>query len=320
MARRRNPNAPAPTENKLRGLRSSQYQELCTKLKTDAQLVCSTQESMPVLDYLDLIYTPEAKALWLRMAKELGDKWVLSPDSKDFPLVEAYVRASAHKNMNGLGTHRSVDDGCSSRALRYSFPKLASGWRHAYFTVLDDYAKLDNPMYNALPDDIMAHYAKYGRHMVRCCREWELFKLAYEKVKLLFDKAVCTREVQYYFSEVIGLIPHGLHEMDYLAKTRKNKFSAKFKPGNPTGTGPIPNREQDMWEMLGGEGTWAVYKKHIVGLCSRAQLKRSVRDTPEPSPGMGVVRAWHDPEQPTYKSPEEWMIRINFTPSLDKLD
>jgi hypothetical protein len=319
MVRRRYGNVNASrTENKLRGLRLAQYNLLLEKLRNDAQVVCSFKEEIPFLDYLDLVYTPESKAIWLRMAKELGRDW--ANGSTGFDQVSHYVRASASKTFKGRGLYINLYNGGTNARLRPQLPQLASGWRHAYFMPVQDMPKLDNPMYNALPGEVMDHYAKYGRHIVRCCREWELFVMAYAKVKVLFDKAVCTREVAHYFPEIIGLIPNFSGELDYLAKTRKNKFSSRFNPKNPDGkyvnrSGGVGGRVEEMTEALGP--SWEAYKKHIVSLCSRAVMKRGLPHVSVPSPSYDEENLWYEPVSKGGKDPSEWVVRIGFTPSTD---
>ncbi len=311
MARRRYGH-PLSTENKLRGLRLAQYDLLFEKLQNDAQVVCSFKEEIPFLDYLDLVYTPESKAIWLRMAKELGGRWVAG--ATGFDQVSHYVRASASKTFKGRGLRIGLFNGGSTGRFAPQFPQLASGWRHAYFMPAQDMPKLDNPMYNALPGEVMDHYAKYGRHIVRCCREWELFVMAYAKVEVLFDKAVCTREVAYYFPEIIGLIPSFSGELDYLAKTRKNKFSSRFNPKDPDGKRVrSTGRVEEMTEALGP--SWEAYKKHIVSLCARAAMKRGLPHVSVPSPTYAEEQSWYEPVSKGGKDPSEWVVQIRFTPS-----
>ncbi len=268
-----------------RGLTVGQHDDLLERVTSAASNVCKASETIPLLDFLDMVYTPEEKKLWLEAARVWGTRY-LHDNGRYMNNIDGRVQASSTSDARVISY--GLDHGKRWAATRIAILPTKTA-NKVLFTTLEN-----------TPETQRELHAPYARHMVRCAREWEVFLMGYDKLKWLLKNAPCTRVIKLYFPEIIEYIPMSSNERDYLRKTRANKFSGKLVID--------PAERQRIENELGPN--WDKIKNHIHSLLMRDKLLRSVGD-------QDGEETFH----PYSELNEHWdfsklNIRIIFTPRL----
>jgi hypothetical protein len=285
----------APGGAKVRGLKDSQWTCLKDFLHCRRRLVCATHEDIPFLDYLDLVYTPEAKSHYLASHHYYGANFVLAENARINNGLNAFVVPHADLDKQAL-TLRLGGDG-SNNYYKPHLPVIGDDLSSDLcFMPLEDLAKTN------LSPDVKRLHEIYGRHVVRCAREAEVFLMAMVRLQALFENASCVRVIAHMFPEIIQHIPDDREQYDYFRKTKENKWASKFKIN--------PGEERRLSELLGDN--WPAYKRVIMSIITRAMLVESInkdRLDPKPAVDRWGERGWYDHGG---RPMSEWKIRVSF--------
>jgi len=294
MKRREPPNK---NTSRVRGLCSNQWQGLRSWLQNRRSLVCRAEEEVPMLDFLDLIYEPEAKTHWLANHYYFGSRWVTGHPANLANTLVATVRPRAASKNYTLRIFTGGNSG-STQWCPYT-PEIGGDrlCRSLEFTPLDMLSG------SGLPERIRPLHEKYGRHIVRCARENEVFNMAMRSVAYLFENAVCTRMIAHFFPEIIPYVPHG--KLTYWAKTKTNSFAGKYKED-----------KYALDNMAVGLGqNWEIYKKFIMSLVARALIVEAIDRERGTDPVDGwAERGWYETPENGGKPIEDWRVRLVFSP------
>lgn len=295
-----------------RGMTQGLLNETIANLEQAAKRVCRNTEVIPLDDFLSLIYSAEAKAQWYKTFELAGPDFLTSGIS-GLRVIEGMVRPTKSDKAFRLYFNIDQNDLAGSSPM---FIELwnTKDWRPLLFTTLDWIDSAENSEENCkLPNGLWAQYVPrhakplhtiYGRNIVRAAREFMLFEVALEKVRYLFERADCTREVKHFFPELVKWIPVNHDERDHLKRTRTNKFSSRFK---------IALQEEDVFLGALGGDKWDIYKKHIISLMARADLIRSLYNGPTVVGGDDRLK-FREALRAGSKDIHDVKIRVSFSP------
>jgi hypothetical protein len=244
-----------------------------------AKTVCQAVEYVPMMDFLDMVYTPENKELWLRNYEALGLNWV-TRCKPQLLQVRLDVQGSPGDELRPVHYSRAFQYGRDHADKAINIPMFNTTNTPTIFAPIKNYS---DETYRA---DL---FSKYGRHIVRCAREYYAGQLARTALGELCQRAECARELKYYFPELIEWMDEDKDSTEYFRKTKRDKFASKYRP---TGA-----------SRFTADGKWEQYKQIIISLVTRAKLINNIERTPDPN------------EQLPYDAPiEKWMVKLMFNP------
>lgn len=255
MRRRPNSNDSISKDMVPRGFTPQQVQEVLIRIEQAGVAVCSTHELVPYEDFLDMVYSPEAKRLHLECIKERGGEYM-------FALVDTALRADVYtvKDHRGYGLSYSIFTG----RFRPGYGAMALPRFNTLPCSDLNLSLLREPVeYDNNPILRRDLHEKYGRHIVAAAREHTAHRYGMERVKLLFKHAQCARHVKLLAPEIFAMVSDKSNALEYFKKTKAGTWAGKLKL----------DKQGHAWllDKLGGD-KWQAYKDVITRIDTKKKL------------------------------------------------